>query len=165
MMFVKKTLIAAGALALSTAVFADPQEESSAASDNSNCNLLPGACDTPPDTTHCGLLPGDCGPAPAHWGLGNNPGGWLPKGWGMIAPPPAGFGFIPPLPFAPIGIEGTDEMGAPVYDAKDPSKIIGYIKMRKAPKPTGPVHCMIKETGLLAKSVNDCEAAGGTVAK
>jgi len=91
--------------------------------------------------------------------------GWVTPGWGMIAPPPVGFGFIPPLPFAPIGIEGSDEMGAPVYDAKDPSKIIGYIKMRKAPKPTGPVHCMIKETGLLAKSVDDCEAAGGTVAK
>lgn len=54
--------------------------------------------------------------------------------------------------------------GLPVHDANDTSKIIGYVKMPEPQKPTGPVHCMVKETGLLAKSVDDCEAAGGTVA-
>ncbi len=55
--------------------------------------------------------------------------------------------------------------GIPVHDANDATKIIGYMKMPERPKPTGPVHCMIKETGLLAKSVDACEAAGGAVAK
>jgi len=90
---------------------------------------------------------------------------------------PEGLGFVNPLfgiggPYNPWSIFDpflldmpSGGKGLPVYDANDATKIIGYMKMPARPKPTGPVHCMIKETGLLAKSVDDCEAAGGTVAK
>jgi len=95
---------------------------------------------------------------PAHWGL-------VPSGvimpWGIGGPYNPWSIFDPYL----LDIPGGDGKGMPVYDANDATKIIGYVKMPARPKPTGPVHCMIKETGLLAKSVDDCEAAGGSVAK
>ncbi len=90
---------------------------------------------------------------------------------------PEGLGFGYPLigigsPYNPWSIFNpflldmpSGGKGIPVHDANDATKIIGYVKMPERPKPTGPVHCMIKETGLLAKSVDDCEAAGGAVAK
>ena len=156
MTFLKKIIVTVGALALTTAAFADPQEDSATASGDSHCDLLPGACDAPPNTTHCGLLPGACGPAsPAHWGLGP-----LPGQWGIGGPYNPWSIFDPFLLDMPSGGKGL-----PVYDANDATKIIGYMKMPARPKPTGPVRCMIKETGLLAKSVDECEAAGGTVAK
>lgn len=55
--------------------------------------------------------------------------------------------------------------GMPVYDAKDLKKIIGYARMPTAPKRGGHVLCAIKGKGLLAQSVDDCEAVGGKVAK
>jgi len=152
-----KIAVAISAACIGTAAFADPQEDSATASGDSHCNLLPGACDAPPDDTHCGLLPGACGPAsPAHWGLGPLPGQW---GWGPIDPLLSIFD-----PYL-LDIPGGEGKGMPVYSASDPKKIIGYMKMPAPHKPKGPVHCMIKETGLLAKTVDDCEAAGGSVAK
>ena len=98
----------------------------------------------------------NAGDAPT-MGLTNN--GIMP--WGLGFPYPESWSlFDPYLLDMPGGGRGL-----PVHGAKDPSKIIGYIKMPKPQKPKGPVHCMVKETGLLAKSVGDCEAAGGTVAK
>jgi len=150
MTLLKNTLIVAGALMLSTAAFADPLQDSAAGTDTMPCDILPGGCDIPPDNTHCGLLPGACGTAqPAHWGLPTAIG--VPTYWSI---------FDPYL----LNIPGGGK-GMPVYSADDPKKIIGYMKMPAPQKPKGPVHCMIKETGLLAKSVDDCESAGGTVAK
>jgi len=92
------------------------------------------------------------------WGLTAN-AGIMP--WGIPMEAGAAWSIFDPfLLDLPSGGKGM-----PVHSAGDPTKIIGYIKMPARPKPTGPVHCMIKETGLLAKSVDDCEAAGGTVAK
>ena len=95
--------------------------------------------------------------------------GWTPWGWGKVNPL-LGLGngyFTAWSLFDPylLDIPGGDGKGMAVYSADDPNKIIGYLKMPAPQKPKGPVHCMIKETGLLAKSVDDCEAAGGTVAK
>jgi len=84
--------------------------------------------------------------------------GWMTPGWGLVFPTLSLFD-----PYL-LDIPGGGK-GLPVHDAKDTSKIIGYMKMPVPQKPKGPVHCIIKETGLLAKSVDDCEAAGGTVAK
>jgi len=143
-----KTIATMGAILLSTTAFADPQEAGATASGDSHCDLLPGACDPVPGP-HCDLLPGGCGAGqPQHWGLGSGPK-YSP--WSIFDP------FL-------LDIPGGGK-GMPVYSADDATKIIGYMKMPARPKPTGPVHCMIKETGLLAKSVDDCEAAGGTVAK
>jgi len=92
----------------------------------------------------------ECDPPSYTWGLPTPIG--VPTYWSL---------FDPYL----LDIPGGEGKGMPVYSADDPSKIIGYMKIPAPQKPKGPVHCMIKETGLLAKSVDDCEAAGGTVAK
>jgi len=91
--------------------------------------------------------------------------GLVPSGvimpWGLGFPYPTSWSIFDPFL---LDMPGGGK-GIPVHDANDATKIIGYVKMPARPKPTGPVHCMIKETGLLAKSVDDCEAAGGSVAK
>ncbi len=133
MAFLKTTLIVAGALALTTAAFADHHEGDK--KDKMNAG----------DTPTMGLVPS---------------GIIMPWSFSPIAVPPAWSIFDPYLLDMPSGGKGI-----PVHDANDATKIIGYVKMPERPKPTGPVHCMIKKTGLLAKSVDDCEAAGGTVAK
>ncbi len=150
MMILKTIIMTAAAFLLSTAAIAGPQQDSAAGTDTMPCDILPGGCDIPPDNTHCGLLPGACGTTqPAHWGL-QSPAG-IHTAWSLFDP------YLLDIPGGGKGI--------PVHDANDATKIIGYVKMPERPKPTGPVHCMIKQTGLLAKSVDDCEAAGGTVAK
>ncbi len=141
MSILKKTLIVAGALALSTAAFAGHHE-----GDGKQDKMKAG------DAPVMGI-PMEAGAA---WGIPAETGGT----WSILHPFNSWSIFDPYLLDMPSGGKGI-----PVHDANDATKIIGYVKMPERPKPTGPVHCMIKETGLLAKSVDDCEAAGGTVAK
>jgi len=137
-----KTIIAAGALVFGPAVFVAAQESSA----DSKCEPTWTEAHNCDDgytwglTAKNGIMP---------WGLPTAIG--VPTLWSL---------FDPYLLDIPGGGKGL-----PVHGAKDPSKIIGYLKMPAPAKPKGPVHCMVKETGLLAKTVDDCEAAGGTVAK
>jgi len=133
MALLKKSLIAAGALILSTAALAD--HHGGDKKDKMNA-----------------------GDAPT---MGISKYGYIAP-WGFGAPTPGLWSIFNPYL---LDIPGGDGKGMPVYSADDPKKIIGYMKMPAPQKPKGPVHCMVKETGLLAKSVDDCEAAGGTVAK
>jgi len=136
MTLLKTTILIAGVLALSTAAMADGHEGDEK-KHKMHDKMNAGNAPTM-DIGRYGLMPwGFYGPVPTPWSL-----------------------FDPYLLDMPGGGKGL-----PVHGAKDPSKIIGYLKMPALQKPKGPVHCMIKETGLLAKSVDDCEAAGGTVAK
>jgi len=145
MTLLKKTIIAASVLAFSAAGFADHHEgdkkDKMNAGDAPTMSLVSSGIILPWGlTAHEGIMP---------WGIGPGP---MLSPWSI---------FDPYL----LDIPGGEGKGMPVYSADDPKKIIGYMKIPAAQKPKGPVHCMIKETGLLAKSVGDCEAAGGTVAK